>query len=287
MNEKFRRFNFRKAIENESFFTKIIKNIINKNIYLKKIYNNYLKKMNLINNLSNEKNELKIDNYLFLAVIISLVVSLYIFSFYPMWYVLIISFLLIMVIMIHVAILYISIRLHNIFKFFPIAIQCFTDEYVVYPNIKVALNNSYYKMPVKISALFENLSRELSSSKDEKTVLINFTEKIDYFWGYAFIEILLLSYEGAGNISKDLIYLNELINDQIKDELESNNSTLEIKLGFLIINIATIVALIFCLTNIPTSKEVYFYTYYGNMGLCFWVTSLLIGLITLNLTKYF
>ncbi|WP_440977644.1 hypothetical protein [Sedimentibacter sp. LTW-03] len=286
--DKNRGYRFRPVSKkfNGNYFSVKIGVFINKNNFLRLVKTKYANKMTLINHFEKEQNENNIDKFILNSVLISFFFSMVFLYFFTIWYVGLAVFLVSIFLMIYCANIYIGNKLNKIYAHFPIAIQLFTDEYVSCRNIKNALNNCYGKMPHEISRVFETLARRYASESNYITIINDFAEGLDFVWGYAFAELLLLSYEGAGDISEDLIYLNELANEEIKAEMETETAIVGTKLIFVILNVATVVGLIFSLKVVPISKYIYLYTPVGNFGLIFWICSFILGLAVLKILKY-
>ena len=284
----FQRFKPRELIEKEVFLTTRIRNLINKNLFLKEINKKYINKLNLINNLGSEKNERSIELFILVALIVSFTVGVMLYKILTMWYVFIIIFISCMFIMLYLGVMTIDFYLNKIHSLFPLAIQLFTDEYVTYGNIKLAVNNSYTKMPGKISRTFENLARRLSSVRNEedyKVSIDEFAKGLDFIWGYAFCEILLLSYNGIGDIREPLIMLNKLTTEEIIDDFESVSSITFSKIMFFILQFCTFIGFVLNFIYMPTAREIYLYTQVGNNGLIAWVLSFIIGIVVLSILK--
>jgi len=259
---------------------------INKNDFFRLLKAKYANKMTLINHLDKEQNENNIDKFILISILISFSFSTIFLYFFTIWYVALAVFFVCIFLMIYCANIYISNKLNKIYAHFPIAIQLFTDEYVSCRNIKNALNNCYGKMPYEISRVFEALARRYASESNYIQIINDFAEGLDFVWGYAFAELLMLSYEGAGDISEDLIYLNELSNEEIKAEMETETAIVGTKLIFVILNVATVIGLIFSLNVVPISRYIYLYTPVGNFGLIYWICSFILGLAVLKILKY-
>lgn len=190
---------------------------------------------------------------------------------------------------VYIGTMYISIKLNKIYSQFPLAIQLFTDEYVTYKAIKIAIDNSFKKMPKSIAKSFENLSRRLSSSQNEddyRKAINDFANGLDFIWGYAFSEVLLLSYDGVGDITEDLIYLNGLTIEEIKNKMETEASLTFTKGVFIVLQIATLIAFVCNIIFLPTAEKLYFYTSVGNLGIILWLSSMILGLALLSIMKY-
>ncbi len=245
----------------------------------------YANKLCLISKSSKKENEEKIKKFILITLVVSLLIGILVIKFFSMWYIFVFAVLLSIFTAVYLGVTLVSMRLSKVYALFPTALQQFTDEYVTYKNIKLALDNSYSKMPNQISKVFENLARRFASESDYSKVISDFAEGLDFTWGYAFAEILQLSYEGAGDISDDLIYLSELSSEQIRSNLETDTALSGTKMLFLMLNGFTLLGFVLNLIFMPLAKELYFYTQVGNSGLIFWGLSFSAGLVILAILK--
>ncbi len=263
----------------KSFLTKL-----NRYEKLRKIKNKYAGRLSLFNSKSKLENEYIIARFLILTLIVSFAGSVLSLILFAMWYAPIAISIASVFFLCYIGIVYINLNLKKIYGQFPIALQVFTDEYVITKNIKNALNESYSKMPKEIGQLFENLSRKLDS-RNYKEVLKDFADGINLIWCYAYVEVLTLSYEGADDISEELIYLNELTGDEMKEDEETATSIAEGNSIFIVLNVITILMFIFNLVINSGSRQLYFRTSTGNFILLYWIISFIIGVCTSNLLK--
>lgn len=245
---------------------------------LEKLKDNYRDKLNVIN-----KNEDHANNSIAVLMITSNMLSTSLFvillsMFVNVWYVLAVIGITNLYLFHCIIEFYLNIKLKKIYSQFPIAIQLFTDIYMSSMNIKMALNTSYHEMPKEISVVFERLSRELSSSYDYESHLRKFAKSLGYTWGYAFTELLLMSYQGGGDISNHLIFLNELINDDIQDSEETKSEMATNKMLFIVLMLATAGAFTLNILYNPVAKSLYFYTPVGNTLLMVWVIVIALGI---------
>lgn len=245
---------------------------------INKLREKYKDKLNIIN-----KNESNTNDSIAVTLVIAnaLLTMLFIFSlslFMNVWYVLLVIGVTTTYLLHCIVEFYLNFKLKKIYSQFPIAIQLFTDIYMSNRNIKMALNSSYQEMPNEISVVFERLSRELASSYDYESHLKKFAKSLGYVWGYAFTELLLMSYEGGGDISEDLIFLNELINDDIQDSEETKSEMATNKMLFVILMLSTAVAFALNVLYNPVAKSLYFYTPIGNTLLMIWVIVIALGI---------
>lgn len=269
-----------------NFLTKQVSYFIGNHKFLYNLKIKYANKLSLINYQTKRQNEVLIDGFVLIDILISLTISMIAIKFFTMWYVFFIIFFVSLFFIVYLGTLYVSMNLNKVYSLFPMALQLFTDEYVSCKNIKNALNDSYQKMPDKISRVFEGLARRFASETDYEEVINDFADGLDFVWGYAFAELLLLSYEGAGDVSEDLIYLNELSNEEIKAGAETETALVGTKIIFIMLNFATVAGLVFSLKFVPIAKYLYLYTPTGNLGIIFWIGSFIAGLTTLTVMKY-
>ncbi len=168
---------------------------------------------------------------------------------------------------------------------FPEALQCFLDEYIIHKNIKNAISNSYNKMPNAIGGAFEQLARSLSGEKDYELAIKKFANELSYVWGYSFAEILIMSYEGAGDVTEDLMTLNKLVSEEITTEEEEKSSRYGNKLTFFIVYTVALVGLIINLFINDLARHLYFYTGTGNSLIATWLIILIVGVTIITLTE--
>jgi Flp pilus assembly protein TadB len=207
---------------------------------------------------------------LIIAVLLTLVMNV--------WYVVLIISLLTIYFINYGFVLYLNSQLKKIHKQFPVALQLFTDSYITNNNIKVALNETYSEMPKEVGIVFEKLARRLSSGHEQRKYIMEFADNLNYVWGHAFAEILLLSLEGTGDIGDDLLFLNELVSDDLQDDEETKSEMSTNKMLFMVINGCTVVAFILNIFFNPIAKELYFYTQTGNTIVMFWVAVIALGM---------
>lgn len=280
---KFQRFNTREIIKKENFFNRKIRAFIKKYPLINDYKEKYTNKLCLINGKEKEENESIIENFLLLNIIISLLSGFVFFELFPFWLMILSGMILCMFFIFYIGIFYVTSKINRIYSNFPLALQLFTSEYVSSENIKSALKNSYSKMPGKISKAFEFLTRSIG--KDYKNSLKDFAKGLDYTLAYAFSELLLLSFEGANDIKEHLLYLYNLASDEIKDSLESESKVIDMKLTFIIVNICTLIVMVFCMAIIPIAKHLYFYTPTGNLIIIAWISNIVLGFMAIEIFK--
>lgn len=282
--QKLKLKNFSKSSKEGNLIKKIDK-IICRNPNLNQAKENYISKLQLINSKSSEYNNTLILKYLAFDVMISLVLLISLFSTITMWYAVITITLVFFYVIILLGVNYIDYKLNKIHRQFPVALQCFLDEYIIHKNIKSAINNSYVRMPTEISSSFELLARMLSGEKKYEIAIKKFASGLSYVWGYSFAEILLISYEGVGDITEELMMLNKLVSEEITAEEEEKSSRFENKMTFIIIYAFALVGIIINILKNSMAKYLYFYTSTGNTLIAIWLIILIVGITFISLTE--
>jgi len=281
------RINKKGKINWNNKYTRKLEKIIDKFEYISKIKNEYAKKLSVINQKNKKENRAIVTIGMFVILGISIFVGFLLLTVFTMWYVVLILMILVGYMISYATNLYINIKLRQIHKQFPIALQLFTDEYITTKSIKTSLNNTYEEMPKQVGYIFERLTRKLSSGYDYKEPLEEFANSFgNYNWPYALKELFIMSYEGAGDISEELLFLNELVNEDITAEEEDKTEQGSNKMMFLMINGAT---LVFFLANLfinPIAKELYFYTSTGNIIILIWIGVIVLGVTTSVLMEH-
>ena len=259
--------------------------LINKSSYVIRYKETLTKKLNLLNDKSREVNERLAVLILGMTFLVFTISSLVFFFIFRLWYIFLTIGTLIAYLFLYGVNMYIAVQRNKIQRQFPEALQTFTDLYITTKNIRTTLIGSYKKMPDLMQPVFEKLYRSLSSSHKFEEYLLEFAESLDYVWGYAFVELLIISYEGAGDIDEELLILNELVNEDILAYEETSSELASNKTLFFILNIATLIAFIFNITSNPLGKEMYFYTTTGGNLILVWVISIVIGIVTSHLME--
>lgn len=269
----------------ENLLIKKLDSIISKNKKLNDTKKMYVAKLQIINYKNREYNNELILIYLLLDIAASTILFLILSNIMTMWYAVIIIDLVVFYMIIYFGIIYIQSKINKIHSHFPIALQCFLDEYIIYNNIKNAINTSYRRMPSEIGNVFELLSRELSGGKDYEESIYRFANELSYVWGYSFAEILTISYEGAGDITNDLLTLNSMVSEEITSEEENKSSRFANKMTFIILNSVALVGFIINMFVNHLSRHLYFYTTTGNTIITIWLTVLIIGITVISISE--
>jgi len=252
--------------------------IISSNKYTKKLRDAYVGKLGVIFSNKSIQNRGIAVTVISSSIIITVLVAITLSLIMSLWYAVLILSILTIYFMNYGFLLYLNFKLKHIHKQFPIALQLFTDSYITSKNIKVAFNESYKEMPKEISTVFEMLARKLSTGHNQKEHILEFANNLNYIWGYAFAEILMLSFEGTGYIEDDLLFLNELISDDIQSNEETKSEMSTNKMLFIVINAFTLVAFVLNIFFSPIAKELYFYTQTGNTLIMAWLGVIALGL---------
>lgn len=238
----------------------------------------YVEKLGVINTNKRSHNNGIAIIFMATSLFTTILLCLFLLTVMNMWYVVLVIGILNLYLLNYAFVFYLNSKLKKIYSQFPVALQLFTDIYITNKNIKVALNDSYKEMPYEVGVVFEKLARRLSSGHEYERHIKEFADSLSYVWGYAFAELLLMSYEGSGDITNDLLFLNELINDDMQDEEESKTEMATNKMLFLILNGVTLFAFICNIFFNPVAKQLYFYTSTGNTIIMIWIIVIVLGI---------
>ena len=276
--------NFRKASVRSGVLLKADK-LISKNKYIRQQKEKYISKLQLILDKGKEQCSIYVTMYFagsfFAAVFIGIILA----SILTVWHFTIIISIAILYTLMYCGSLILKIKIDKIYSQFPEALQIFTDEFMEYKNIKKAVDNSYNRMPEQIGKVFEKLSRELSSGGDFRESIEEMANSLEYIWAYTFAEILLMSFNGAGNIEEDLLYLNNLICEEATIEEEVRTEMATNKIIFIILNILTLGMFIINMVTNNLSRYLYFFTSTGSGLIIMWLVLLIGGFTILNISE--
>ena len=276
--------NFNQADREHILLSRLDK-LMSKNKYLYKTKEKYISKLQIINFKSYDYNNFTILKYLTAAGIVSILVLFVLSRIITMWYAVItISFATFYIFLLFGTSI-VENKTDKIHSQFPAALQCFLDEYIIHKNIKSAINSSYSKMPPEIGGAFEMLARELSGEKNYEVSIKKFANELSYVWGYCFGEILLLSYEGAGDITDDLLTLNSMVSEEITAEEEEKSSRYGNKMTFIFVSAFGLIGIIVNLFANNLARHLYFYTSTGNMLIAIWLIVLIAGITVISLSE--
>lgn len=259
--------------------------LLSKNKFIYRYKMDLVRRLNLVNDHPQSINENLATFIIGMGIAVFVTVSIVFFFVFKLWYIFLTLGVLAGYLFVYAVNMSIAVRRRKIQKEFPEALQVFIDMYITNKNIRTTLMRSYKKMPKQIKPAFERLSRSLSSSHRFEEYILDFAKSLDYVWGYAFAELLIISYEGAGDIDEELLLLNELVNDDILAEEETSGELAQNKTLFFIINIATLITFIFNIVANPIGKEIYFYTTTGGNLILIWVITVVIGIVTSHLME--
>ena len=259
--------------------------IIFKSKWLQNIRENYSIKLTVILGKDKHQCDAYITLYCMISIFTAITIGVLLLAVLTLWNFVLLICLTVLYIFIYAGTLWVKMKMNKIYEQFPEALQVFTDEYMEFKNIKSAIDNSYNKMPEQIGKVFEKLSRELSSGKNIKESITNMADSFEYVWGYAFAHILLMSYEGAGNIEEDLIYLGTLISEELTIEEEVKTEMATNRIIFIILNMLTVVVFVINMAANDMSRFLYFFTADGNNLLIGWIIQLIAGFNILNISE--
>lgn len=276
--------NLRKITAEDIFLSRIDK-VICRGKYIKQQKEKYISKLQVVNVKSYEYNNKLIIKFLTVSTVISLLLFVVLSRIITMWYAVVIITLVFLYIMIFFGTSFIERKINVMHAQFPEALQCFMDEYIIHKNIKLAINGSYNKMPKAIGEAFEMLARELSGEKNYEVSIKKFANELSYVWGHSFAEILIISYEGAGDITEELMMLNKLVSEEITAEEEEKSSRFGNKMTFIIIYAFALTGIIINLITNNLAKHLYFYTNTGNSLIAVWLVVLIAGVTVISLSE--
>ncbi|MBA1336520.1 MAG: hypothetical protein HPY66_2955 [Firmicutes bacterium] len=242
-------------------------------------------KLSVINSGSYRENEAVALWVMLAAAAAGVMSALVFFNLFAMWYTALLLSVLAGYTVLYVFDAWLNIRLAAVRKKLPAALQLFIDSYMSHKNIKAAINESYRRMDPAIGAVFERMARQLSGSHDYRRPIREFAESLDYVWAYAFSELLLTSYEGAGDISEELLFLNELMNDDLKNEEETKTELSTNRMLFIVITASTALAFILNIMFNPIAGDLYFYTPAGNVIVFVWVVVIVLGISVMTVME--
>lgn len=271
-------------INRDKVVIKKLDKILFTNKHLLQIKENYVTKLQIINLKSYEFNDELVIRYLLYDTIISILLLIILSTVITMWYAAITISFVFFYIVIFLGVVYIRSKISKIHDQFSVALQCFIDRYIIHKNIKEAIN-SYSKMPVQIGVVFELLARELSGGENYEKSIKKFANELSYVWGYAFAEILLLSYEGAGDIAEDLLTLNSMVSEEITAEEEEKSSRYGNEMTFTFVYAAALIGILVNLLINDLAKHLYFYTSTGNALIAVWLIVLTLGITIISLSE--
>lgn len=269
----------------ENLFLKKIDKLIGRNKYLYNIKEKYISKLQIINFKSYKNNNELVLKYLSFDIAISVLILILLSNVITMWYAVITISIVAFYFVMLFGVSCIESKINKIHSQFPIALQCFLDEYIIHKNIKNAINSSYVKMPAEIGGAFELLARELSGEKNYEISIKKFANELSYVWGHSFAEILILSFEGVGDITDDLLTLNSMVSEEITAEEEDKSSRYGNKMTFIIIYAAALIGIIINLFTNNLAKHLYFYTDIGNKLIAVWLIVLIAGITVISISE--
>ena len=270
---------------NMNNFILMLDNVLFKSKYIEKQKEKYILKLQLILDKNKEQCNTYVIMYLAGSVFISAAIGVILAGILTVWHFIVLISLAVLYMLIYSGMLYIKIHTDKIYSQFPEALQVFSDEYIEYKNIKKAVDNSYIRMPEQIGRVFEKLSRALSSGGDLNKSIEEMANSLEYIWAYTFAEILIMSYNGAGSIEEDLLYLNTLIGEETTIEEEVRTEMATNKIIFVILNILTLGIFILNMVTNSLSRYLYFFTSTGSSLMIMWLVLLVGGFTILNISE--
>ncbi len=272
-------------IKRENILLKRFDKFICKNNHVSRIKENFISKLQLINFKPYEFNNELILKYLIFDIALSSLLLLCLSKIITMWYAVITITFVFFYLIIFFGISSIESKINKIHSQFPAALQCFLDEYIINKNIENAIKVSYNKMPDAVGGAFELLARQISGERNPEVTIKRFANKLSYVWGHCFAEILIMSYEGTGDITDDLLTLNSMVSEEITAEEGDKSSRYGNKMTFIIIYAFALVGIIINILKNDLARHLYFYTDTGNMLIAVWLIILIVGITVISLSE--
>lgn len=272
-------------LRKENILLKRFDKVICKSNHINRIKEKYISKLQLINFKPYELNNELIFKYFVFDIALSSLLLLCLSRIITMWYAVITISFVFFYIIIFFGISNIESKINKINSQFPAALQCFLDEYIITKNIENAIKASYNKMPDAVGGAFELLARQISGEGNPEVTIKNFANELSYVWGYCFAEILIMSYEGAGDITDDLLTLNSMVSEEITAEEGDKSSRYGNKMTFIIIYAFALVGIIINLFKNDLARHLYFYTNAGNKLIAVWLIILIVGITVISISE--
>lgn len=257
-------------------------NYIDNNKVIKRYYDYLIKKVSITECSSMKVAKNKVDIFfknLFYIFIASFFILIMIFK---SWYV---AFLAAVTIIYLIFVKYtgtINKKMQDIEFGFPEVVQQFADEYVVNSNVKKALLNVANKQTGSAAIIFERLVREMYSGRNEIEAIDEMAKTLDFFYSYAFAEILKLSLSDVGSIENELHFLIQLMQEDIEEKERKKSDLYENKAMFYLLNGITVFVVLLNFFVHPFAKELYTYTTTGNLLIVVWIVMFIFGEIFMN-----
>ena len=247
---------------------------------------NIIKRNAIVNNISLSKAKKEMDRHIVISVIFSFFVFVGALWMFKVWYLAFIITFAAIYLYWHNITSKLKKEISKIENSFPEIIQNFYDEYIVHKNAKNALVCIVTKTNQKATKMiFEKLIREVYSGEAWEESIDNMANALDFFYAYAFAEILKLTISDIGDITQEIQELIDLMQDDIEKREQTKSNLHENKMMFLIINAITAVVIILNMAFHPFAKEIYSYTTAGSTLLSLWIIQIIAGIFFIEVTE--
>lgn len=258
---------------------------IKKNKSLKNYHDKLIKKIAITNCCSFELAENKLKKGILKIVYVAFFSFCILFFIFKIWYIALIGTLSILYLMLNYYIGKIDKKMNQLEIEFPETVQKFADEYIINRNIRRSLMSISEKSTGSVKLVFERLIRNIHSGIDENTSIDEMAKSLDFFYAYAFAEILKLSLSDVGNVTKEIGFLIELMQEDLEQQEKTKSDLHENKAMFMILNGITAFMLFTNFIVHPYAREIYTYTATGAFMIMIWVAEFVGGLIFISLSE--
>lgn len=258
---------------------------IKKNKLLKNYHDKLIKKIAITNCCSFELAENKLKKGILKIVYVAFFSFCILFSIFKIWYIALTLSASIVYLFFNYYTGKIDKKISQLEMEFPETVQKFADEYIINRNIRRSLMSISEKSSGSIKLVFERLVRNIHSSIDENTSINEMAKSLDFFYAYAFAEILKLSLSDVGNVTKEIGFLIELMQDDLEQQEKTKSDLHENKAMFMILNAITAIVLVTNFIINPYAKDIYTYTSTGAFMIMIWVLEFIGGLMFISLNE--
>lgn len=258
---------------------------ITKHPIIKNYFKRIVKRTAMVDSSSITIAEQKVKKQIIKICWIGIITFLVVLIIFRLWYIALVGSLASIYLSVTLITGKIDKKISEIETEFPSVIQRFTDEYIVTGNIKSSIMAVAEKSKGSISVVFEQLIRDLYSGKNEEEAITDLAETLDFYYGYEFAEILKLSLSDVGDVSKELEFLMELMQDDLQEIEKTKAEMFENKIMFILLNTITMIIVIVNLIAHPYGREIYVYTKAGNGLVVFLILEIIGGLTFMSLSE--
>lgn len=253
--------------------------------YLNKVREELIHYMELLNFEERETCYQTITFRMFVVVVGATGVGLLVFAMMQTWYMFLGAFGIVFFLGFRSLVDSYKKRINKLYLQLPDALQIFLDNYVTTHNVKSSLDAVPKQLKGDINVLFQKLSRRVSSGDNSAQAVMQFAEDLDYFWGYAFAELLIIAMTTSGDITEDITFLIKTINSSIKEDMESIAAVSASKSLVNAMNGAGAIGLAVEFTFVKFARDFYVYSSMGNMIILFFLIEIIASNIMLTLME--